>query len=218
MSNLKFFFIFPIKPDRSTVHICSLKKGSVALLFILVSSLTTFFILDLKYSNDSSLMYILAKHFIYSFLNFVSFVYIIKSTGEMSYREAYFGNLAINWSFIIHLGILAINLIFSANFTAVSLHYIEWKELHWIYGILVPQIVFLVVELFTAWICYSYTKNVGMGNDALADGQNFDRYVENLASSENSKGSSRRNSERSMPLDYNIRGKNVNNIQLNTIK
>ena len=37
------------------------------------------------------------------------------------------------------------------------------------------------------WICYSYTKNLSDGNDALVDGQNFDRYIENLGSDSQSK-------------------------------
>ena len=76
-----------------------------------------------------------------------------------------------------------------------------------IYTFILPQIVFLFIELITTWIAYSYSKSVGMGKDALADGQSFDRYAENLApssSSDNSRRSSPRNSERSFHLEDNF--------------
>ena len=44
----------------------------------------------------------------------------------------------------------------------------------------------ICIWIFT-WICYSYTKNLSDGNDAVVDGQNFDRYIENLGSDSQSK-------------------------------
>lgn len=46
--------------------------------------------------------------------------------------------------------------------------------------------LFLIWELYGNFIVYNYTKQINAGNDAFVDGQPFNRYVEDLAPSENS--------------------------------
>ena len=64
------------------------------------------------------------------------------------------------------------------------------------------QFFLIFYEIYFVWLSYSYTKNLSEGNDALVDGQNFDKYYENFESS----SSTPKNSERNFPLgQFNLR-------------
>jgi hypothetical protein len=71
-------------------------------------------------------------------------------------------------------------------------------------------LLFLIWELYANFIVYNYTKQINAGNDAFVDGQPFNRYVEDLAPSENS---SRNNTPQHSVLPES---RNNINIELNS--
>ena len=120
-------------------------------------------------------------------LNFISFVFMVKSLYQFDYKKAYIGNLSIIWAFIFHIILFIINFLFKLNFSSINLKFLNFKTLTNFIQFTLPNFIYLLFELLVTWICYSYTKNLSDGNDALVDGQNFDRYIENLGSDSQSK-------------------------------
>ena len=102
---------------------------------------------------------------------------MVKSLYQFEYKKAYIGNLSITYAFVLHLIILMINIFFHSQFSSLSLPFAFTY-----FDFVILNLVYLVYECAVAWICYSYTKNLGDGNDALVDGMNFDRYIENFGS------------------------------------
>ena len=111
---------------------------------------------------------------------------MVKSLYQFNYKKSYFGNMAIIWAFFLHILLLIINIIIGTKFSSINLEfrYIKNKQPlpDKLYYFIIPNILYLLFELYVTWICYSYSKHLSEGNDALVDGQNFDRYTENLNS------------------------------------
>ena len=184
MSQLKYFFIFPLTPSRNICGYFSLKNGTVSLTFIPICIFSFFFILDLFKSTGNVLM-IIFVHSVFSFGNFFSFVYIVKSAHQFEYKKAYIGNIAIVLSFGLHLILFLFNTLFSMNFSSIELSMINTSHLGMSTRFLsftLPNFIYLVFELTVTWVSYSYTRNLSEGKDALVDGQNFDRYIEDFGS------------------------------------
>ena len=112
---------------------------------------------------------------------------MVKSLYQFDYKKAYIGNLSIVWAFIFHIILFIINFLFQLNFSSINLKFLNYKKLSNFIEFTLPNFIYLIFELLVTWICYSYTKNLSDGNDALVDGQNFDRYIENLGSDSQSK-------------------------------
>ena len=112
---------------------------------------------------------------------------MVKSLYQFDYKKAYIGNLSIVWAFIFHIILFIINFLFKLNFSSINLKFLNFKTLTNFIQFTLPNFIYLLFELLVTWICYSYTKNLSDGNDALVDGQNFDRYIENLGSDSQSK-------------------------------
>ena len=112
---------------------------------------------------------------------------MVKSLYQFDYKKAYIGNLSIIWAFIFHIILFIINFLFKLNFSSINLKFLNFKTLTNFIQFTLPNFIYLLFELLVTWICYSYTKNLSDGNDALVDGQNFDRYIENLGSDSQSK-------------------------------
>jgi hypothetical protein len=134
-----------------------------------------------------NIILIIFKHLSFSILNFISFVFMVKSLYQFDYKKAYIGNLSIVWAFIFHIILFIINFLFQLNFSSINLKFLNYKKLSNFIEFTLPNFIYLIFELLVTWICYSYTKNLSDGNDALVDGQNFDRYIENLGSDSQSK-------------------------------
>jgi hypothetical protein len=134
-----------------------------------------------------NIILIIFKHLSFSILNFISFVFMVKSLYQFDYKKAYIGNISIVWAFIFHIILFIINFLFQLNFSSINLKFLNYKKLSNFIEFTLPNFIYLIFELLVTWICYSYTKNLSDGNDALVDGQNFDRYIENLGSDSQSK-------------------------------
>ena len=128
------------------------------------------------------------KYYINNFQTFIFFnIKFYKSLYQFDYKKAYIGNLSIVWAFIFHIILFIINFLFKLNFSSINLKFLNFKTLTNFIQFTLPNFIYLLFELLVTWICYSYTKNLSDGNDALVDGQNFDRYIENLGSDSQSK-------------------------------
>jgi hypothetical protein len=196
MSSLKFLLIFDIIPKtRNCFKICSWKLANQTFSIIIIFILLLGFIIDIKYSSEYFRNTI--KYIIFWGVNFISSFFLFKSSTRLVYRDAYLGYHILFWAFFLHTIICIINVIFKINFFPF-LDFIDvvfTGSNTYLISISI-QLVYLLLEFFYLWVSYSYTKNLGLGKDALVDGQTFDRYIENLASSE----SSRRNSDRNLSL------------------
>ena len=199
MSNLRFFFITELYPARKGLFCLSLKTANQLFSILTVFLLVIAFVFEYTYTEQKLL--IIFKNLAYSFLIVISCSFILKSTKNLTYFDAYVGYLILCWNSVYHISCLFVNLIFGLKFFALNLdnlfgvNNISYnKELltFWL-----PQIIFILYEFYFIWICYSYTKNLCEGNDALVDGQNFDKYFENFASS----NSTPKNSERSCKIN-----------------
>ena len=186
MSQLKYFFIFPLNPSRRILTYFSLKNACIFSTFFSCFIFGFFFTMNLINKNEN-IIYIIFKHFTFSILNFISFVFMVKSLYQFDYKKAYIGNLSIVWTFIYHLIIFNINIILKLNFSSINLNLLNYNNNSYFYKFTFPNFIYLLYEFFVTWICYSYTKNLSDGNDALVDGQNFDRYFEDLGSDSQSK-------------------------------
>jgi hypothetical protein len=206
MSNLKFLFLADLNPSRKSFFCLSLKLG------IQTFSLLTFFLLIfgfvMEYLYTEKKFLIIIKHLTYSLPLIISCFFLFKSTKELKYFDAYVGYLILCWNFVYHLLCVIFNFSFGFQFSALKLYgnFIQNQlAILWF-----PQIFLIVYEIYFVWVCYSYTKNLSEGNDALVDGQNFDKYYENFASV----NSTPKKTERSFPLgQINLR-QNLNQSNL----
>ena len=186
MAQLKYFFIFQLEPSRRIFKFFSLKNSCIFSTFFSCFLFSFFFIVNIM-NKKENLILITFKHLIFSILNFISFVYMVKSLYQFDYKKAYLGNLSIIWAFIFHIILFLINIIFSLNFSSINFDYFNNKNLSNFTKFIFPNFIYILYELEVTWICYSYTKHLSDGNDALVDGQKFDRYIEDLGSDSQSK-------------------------------
>jgi hypothetical protein len=196
MSSLKFLLIFDIIPkSRNCFKIFSWKLANQTFSIIIIFILLLGFIIDIKYSSEY--LRNTFKYIIFCGINFISSFFLFKSSTRLVYRDAYLGYHILFWCFFLHTIIFIINVIFKFNFFPFleCIDIVFTGSNTYLISISI-QLVYLLFEFFYLWVTYSYTKNLGLGKDALVDGQTFDRYIENLASSE----SSRRNSDRNLSL------------------
>ena len=174
-SNLKLLFLIRINPTNKALGTLSLKKASIILTFILC--IISFFqlIFDYKYTKYSCIVCPIFNICLCGSLNIVSFIFFLKSY-KNNVENAYKGNLAISWSFITHCCIFLIDIIFGLSFSSVDLFFIFDNDKLRLISFIFPNIIFLLYELYVVWICYSFTKHLLEGNDALVNGENYLSY------------------------------------------
>ena len=174
-SNLKLLFLIRINPTNKALGTLSLKKASIILTFILC--IISFFqlIFDYKYTKYSCIVCPIFNICLCGSLNIVSFIFFLKSY-KNNVENAYKGNLAISWSFITHCCIFLIDIIFGLSFSSVDLFFIFDSDKLRLISFIFPNIIFLLYELYVVWICYSFTKHLLEGNDALVNGENYLSY------------------------------------------
>lgn len=174
-SNLKLLFLIRINPTNKALGALSLKKASILLTFILC--MISFFqlIFDYKYTKYSCIVCPIFNICLCGSLSIVSFIFFLKSYNN-NVENAYKGNLAITWSFITNCCIFLIDIIFGLSFSSVDLFFIFDSDKLRLISFILPNIIFLLYELYVVWICYSFTKHLLEGNDALANGESYLSY------------------------------------------
>ena len=174
-SNLKLLFLIRINPTNKALGTLSLKKASIILTFILCIISVFQLIFDYKYTKYSCIVCPIFNICLCGSLNIVSFIFFLKSY-KNNVENAYKGNLAISWSFITHCCIFLIDIIFGLSFSSVDLCFIFDSDKLRLISFIFPNIIFLLYELYVVWICYSFTKHLLEGNDALVNGENYLSY------------------------------------------
>ena len=174
-SNLKLLFLIRINPTNKALGTLSLKKASIILTFILCIISVFQLIFDYKYTKYSCIVCPIFNICLCGSLNIVSFIFFLKSY-KNNVENAYKGNLAISWSFITHCCIFLIDIIFGLSFSSVDLFFIFDSDKLRLISFIFPNIIFLLYELYVVWICYSFTKHLLEGNEALVDGENYLSY------------------------------------------
>ena len=174
-SNLKLLFLIRINPTNKALGTLSLKKASIILTFILCIISVFQLIFDYKYTKYSCIVCPIFNICLCGSLNIVSFIFFLKSY-KNNVENAYKGNLAISWSFITHCCIFLIDIIFGLSFSSVDLFFIFDSDKLRLISFIFPNIIFLLYELYVVWICYSFTKHLLEGNDALVNGENYLSY------------------------------------------
>jgi len=168
-------------------------------------------------SYEEKLM-VLSKFLFFSILDFFSFNYFLKSTNTFAYKDSKKGLYLLNLCIIIHLLLhlakfLAffylkskISFLICTNFKMSD--HSEYYEL------------FYIILLFYFYnIGYSYTLQLSYGNDALVDGQNFDKYIENFDINNSEIRSKNSNESRSDRREENNLHNNRNvNINMRNLK
>ena len=221
----KYLQIFSLPPSRKFLSF-QLKQSCVLLSFSIITLQSFIFIYDiLTYSNTFLLT--LFQYTLFCFLNFSSFVYIIKSLHQYEYSKARISNICLTFALLIHITLFIIDMLFDIHFSIISFpSYIADKrvalplnnteindnvdnevtyyiECNYFLECTLPNFIYLMYEGMVSWFVYSYTRHLKEGNDALVDGLHFDRYVEDLGSELNSNPSDRGRRGRFGSNNYN---------------
>lgn len=199
MSNSKILFSFSPKSKNKKVCCCfSQKIGVLIFSYLSIMIITVAILFDIN--NKENLIFKISKHLIFSCCMLISCLYYIRSSMDLVYKLAYIGNLFLNFSVIIHMFLFLLNAIFSITISAINKSF-NLREKYTANALFC--FLFLIFEFYFIWVGYCYTRNLSLGNDALADGQTFDRYIENLAPSSSSKQSSPK-SERNLTINQSV--------------
>jgi hypothetical protein len=184
--SVKFLFLLDLKPSRNSFFCLSLKTGNQVFSLLIIFMLITAFIIDYK-SHSDQLFTIIFEHLAFSLPIIIASFYIYKSTKNLTYFDSYIAHLLLSWNLLYHFICAVANFVFDFKYSAVFIdNWLGNKTDSEFVTFWIPQILLLVFEFYFLWICYSYTKNLCEGNDALVDGQNFDKYYENFASNPSS--------------------------------
>ena len=184
--NLQFLNIFHIEAAKKCLYYFSLKKSTIFLEFLLCLVSFIGFIIDYSNHNYYSILTLLFTLIIWSTLNYISFFHMLKSLYQYDSKKAYFGNLAISFAFYLHIFFFIINFIFNTKITCFDFSFLYIKNyskyntlngaLRNFLSLYFPNLIYLTFELYVCYICYSYTKHLMAGRNALVDGKNIDVY------------------------------------------
>lgn len=179
MTKVKYFFIFD-KENVKKNFLCnqSLRKGVQYFVFFSFFYLILFFALGLISKQNT--IEIIIKFLIYTILDFISINYFLQSTNSFNFNKAYLGLNLLNASIFLHfvLYILKTILYFLTFSKFTFLHFKtstidDHSEFY--------ELFYLLVQMFFYNTLFSFTVQLSDGNDALADGQEFDKYEDNFA-------------------------------------
>lgn len=178
-SQIKYLFIFNhsnIKNNFSFGY--SLRKGILFLLslcYIYILCFLTFAILSME-----NKLIVLTKFFVFTILDFFSFHFLLKSTNTFSYRHAKKGLIILNLSIFLHILLLIMKFIIFFNFQS-KISFFNFPFLKFSDHSEYYELFYIGIQMYFYHIGFSYTTQLSFGNDALVDGQEFDKYIENLA-------------------------------------
>jgi hypothetical protein len=151
----------------------SLRKAVQILTYITIAIITIYFTYELFTAQYD--MFVLGRSIFFCFVNIVSGIALLYSTKSFNFKFSYWGYIALCFGFILHLFVIFANsclLAFGIKF------YHFYDKIDFVFFMILT-----IWEFYYIWIVYNYTKQLEKGNDALVDGQNFNTYVVNFASS-----------------------------------
>ena len=114
----KYLQIFSLPPSRKFLSF-QLKQSCVLLSFSIITLQSFIFIYDIiTYTN--TFIFTLCQYTLFCFLNFSSFVYIIKSLHQYEYSKARISNICLTFAFLIHISLFIIDMLFDIHFSIIS--------------------------------------------------------------------------------------------------
>jgi hypothetical protein len=172
-----FLFFFTPKTELKKAFLgISLKKGVQILTILTFAFLGLYMFIDLIFTNFDG--FAIIKDSILVVFNIIAGALLLMSTFSLNLKNSRRGYFVLCFTFCFHILIVFGNALFIAfgyriyNFVKPS-------------GLLFFTLL-TVYEFYYLWIVYNYTNQLERGNDALVDGFNFNRYVENFGSADNS--------------------------------
>jgi hypothetical protein len=176
MSNILFLLLFSPTKEIKTTLFMSLRKAVQILSCITISIITIYFLYELLTNQYD--WFVLGRSIFLCLISIISGISLLHSARTYQFKYSFWGYVALCYGFLLHLFVIFANsclLAFGIKF------YHFYDEVDFLF------FVFLTFwEFYYIWIVYNYTKQLEKGNDALVDGQNFDTYVVNFASSADS--------------------------------
>jgi len=187
MQKVKFFYIFNKENIKKNCFWgSSLRRGVQYFLCTCYMYLIIFFILGIliqKQEKDKKFENIFLttiKFLIYSLLDFISLNYFLKSTNSFSFKQAKLALNYLNLSIVWHIILFVMKtILFIMTYIKFSFLYFQTKTIEDHSEIY--ELIYIFVQICFYNILFSYTVQLSEGNDALVDGQEFNRYVENFA-------------------------------------
>ena len=171
MSKILFLLIFSTTKETIRVSCLSLRKA-IQILSLITNFLFLFYTL---YQFLSSNIESFVIYSLLSILLIISTIYLINSSYDFNFRKAYIGYVILCVIMITNWFIIFLNSCMMA-FGIIFFHFMNLSDL----------LIFLFLSIwqfYYIWIAYNYTTQLQKGNDALCDGQDFSKYIENFASS-----------------------------------
>lgn len=193
MKKVKFLFIFNKENYKKDCFWGkSLRKGVQYFLCISYLYLILFFFLGIFLQEN--LLFTSIKILVYSLLDFLNLHFFLKSTNSFSFKQAKFGLDLLNFSIIWHIILFTLKtILFLMTFHKFS--FLDFKTKTIEDHSEIYELFYLCVQFGFYNILFSYTMQLSEGNDALVDGQEFNRYVENFELRDSDSRRSNSNSE-----------------------
>jgi hypothetical protein len=173
MSNILFLLLFsPTKEIKRTLFM-SLRKAVQILSYITIAIITIYFFYELLTNQYD--WFVLGRCIFFCIINIFSGVALLYSAKTYQFKYSFWGYVVLCYGFLLNLFVIFANsclLAFGIKF------YHFYDEIDFVF------FIFLTLwEFYYIWIAYNYTIQLEKGIDALVDGENFDTYVVNFASS-----------------------------------
>lgn len=132
---------------------------------------------DYNYIRDLFLIFFQSFAFIFLLISSKNYSHKLANVGLFIYQLIFWAHFSLFIVLVVYYVIGDFNLfLYNTNSNDQLFENIE------IIVIIFSCLIFLVIEVYFVWICFKYTYNLLIENDAYVDGEYFNKYVENLAS------------------------------------
>ena len=190
LENIKFLKLFNIKINNIKLENKKLGKKLIFMHFINCNIFIIQLILDYIFTKSTCIICPIFNFCLFTPLNFVSLFFLIKSFIKVKNKYKYIklSNLCIAYSFYFHFFLLFFNIIFGYYFSSIDLFYIYKTKNKCCYrdigikkfiSFTFPNILYLFLEIYIAYLSYLYTKIESIKNEYIAIKDNPDDNLNN---------------------------------------
>lgn len=191
-SNLVFFNLVSLKMFVRVVSLLYIISQIVFLLYIIFTNNSESTKSNSKYNNEITITNTQQESGFFSnssnirnlFLiafNLITFTILLSSSFSFDTESANIGLTLFELLFIVHLILFVVLCIYM--FLGKLKEIFSYVENDYLVYIVFSFSIYLLVEFYFVWNTYIFTYNIIVGNDAYVNGEYFNKYVENLASS-----------------------------------
>ena len=190
--NIKFLKLFNIKINNIKLENKKLGKKLIFMHFINCNIFIIQLILDYIFTKSTCIICPIFNFCLFTPLNFASLFFLIKSfikpKNKNKYKYIQLSNLCIVFSFYFHIFLFFFNIIFGKYFSSIDLFYIYKTKNKCCYrdigikkfiSFTFPNILYLFLEIYIAYLSYLYTKIESIKNEYIAIKDNPDDNLNN---------------------------------------